>query len=182
VWITRFHTSVLLGGKRLHNAAQIVTSWSIIILDCWQWNIPLQDPELLHSFNGSLNVDPDFCHWASLLAFLDSYLPDKISNFLNSLFMFWNNWPALLSVSVEVLPLVKGGMFSFTPFLVRRSLTVNPLSAITWSPCFGRSSKPLSWVTHWSFVLTVHNSYFETKEEALVGVIPTKSFTVLWCL
>ena len=76
-----------------------------------------------------------------------------------------------ISVSVEVLPLVKGGMLSFTSFLVRRSLTVNRLSAITWSPSFRRSSRPLSWVTRRSLVLPVHN--FETKEKAPDGVIPT---------
>ena len=78
-----------------------------------------------------------------------------------------------ISVSVEVLPLVKGGMLSFTPFLVRRSLTVNLLSAITWSPSSRRSSRPLSWVTRRSLLLPVHN--FETKEKAPDGVIPTKS-------
>ena len=62
-----------------------------------------------------------------LRAFLDSCLPDKINNFLIAYLCFKITWPALLSVSVEVLPLVKGGMLSFTPFLVRRSLTVNPL-------------------------------------------------------
>ena len=112
-----------------------------------------------------------------LRAFLGSCLPDRINKFLIAYLCFKKTWPALLSVSVEVLPLEKGGILSFTPFLVRRSLTVNPLSAITWSPSFRRSSRPLSWVTRRSLVLPVLN--FETKEKVPDGVMPTKSFTVL---
>ena len=78
------------------------------------------------------------------------------------------------------LPLEKGGMLSFTPLLVRRSLMLNPLSAIKWSPFSRRSMRPLSWTIFQSLVLPDHS--FEMKVKAPPGAIPTNNLSVLWCL
>lgn len=78
------------------------------------------------------------------------------------------------------LPLEKGGMLSFTPLLVRRSLMLSPLSAIKWSPFSRRSMRPLSWTIFQSLVLPDHS--FEMKVKAPQGAIPTNNLSVLWCL
>ena len=62
----------------------------------------------------------------------------------------------------------KGGMLSFTHLFVRRSLILNPLSAIKWSPFSRRSMRPLSCA-----IFPDHG--FEMKVKAPQGAILTKN-------
>ena len=78
------------------------------------------------------------------------------------------------------LPLEKGGMLSFIPLFVWRSLLLSPLSAIKWSPFSRRSMRPLSWTIFQSLVLPDHS--FEMKVKAPQAAILTNNLSVLWCL
>ena len=78
-------------------------------------------------------------------------------------------------VEFENLPLENGGMLSFTPLLVKRSLMFNPLSTMKWSPFSRRSMRPLTWTI-------VSNHIFEMKVKVLQSGIPTNNLSVLWYL
>ena len=84
------------------------------------------------------------------------------------------------AVEFANLPLEKGGMLSFAPLLVWRSLMLNPLSSIKWSPFSRRSMIPLSCTIFRSLVLP--DQSFEMKVKAPHGAIPTNNLSVLWCL
>ena len=93
----------------------------------------------------------------------------RVSNKENSSFAFLLVW----YVEFANLPLEKGGMLSFIPLLVRRSLMLNPLSAIKWSPFSRKSMGPLSWKIFHTLVLPDHS--FEMKVKAPQGAIPTNN-------
>ena len=75
---------------------------------------------------------------------------------------------------------VNGGMLSVAFLLVRRSLMSKPRSAIMSSPFSMRSSIPECSVKNLSDALPPHGS--DTKVNAPLGEIATKTLAVLWLL
>ena len=78
------------------------------------------------------------------------------------------------------LPRVKAGIDNWACLNIRDSCMVNPRSARTRSPGRSFSNMPQFSVKNLSEVLPPQA--FETNEIVPCGVMPIKTFTVLWCL